>query len=266
MLLGIALGLAWWAKYFVVILAAPLALFLLFDPDARRRLAGPGPWIAAVVALAVVAPNLLWLLQHGSQPFGYAEARAAAPSGALDHLLHPVEFVGGQAFFLIPALLIAAPLFWPPAKPAPRSSIDAFDRRIVSAAGVRTGAHAVCVFTRQRPRHAGDVGLSAVAVLRALARLVRPGRARPRAARSYRRAMGGGVFDLCRAPLPPIIWCCRISITATAPRSFPAIYSPPRSRNASSRRPEISPLTSSARCGTAAMWRTTPRSARSRAC
>ncbi len=131
-LLGIALGLAWWAKYFAVILAAALALFLLFDPEARRRLAGRGPWIAAAVALAVVAPNLLWLLQHGSQPFGYAEARAAAPSGALDHLLHPVEFVGGQAFFLIPALLIAVPLFWPPAKPAPRSSIDAFDRRIVS--------------------------------------------------------------------------------------------------------------------------------------
>ena len=41
-LLGVALGLAWWAKYFVVILAAPLALFLLFDPDARRRLAAPG--------------------------------------------------------------------------------------------------------------------------------------------------------------------------------------------------------------------------------
>ncbi|MGA3141277.1 MAG: glycosyltransferase family 39 protein, partial [Xanthobacteraceae bacterium] len=38
-LLGLALGLAWWAKYFMVVLAAPLALFLLFDPNARRRLA-----------------------------------------------------------------------------------------------------------------------------------------------------------------------------------------------------------------------------------
>jgi 4-amino-4-deoxy-L-arabinose transferase-like glycosyltransferase len=69
-LLGVALGLAWWAKYFVVILAAPLALFLLFDHDARRRLAAPGPWIAAVVTVAVVAPNLYWLLRHGAQPFG----------------------------------------------------------------------------------------------------------------------------------------------------------------------------------------------------
>ncbi len=132
-LLGVVLGLAWWAKYFVVILAAPLALFALFDRDARRRLAGPGPWIAAAVALLVVAPNLFWLLQHGSQPFGYAEGRAAAPSGALDHLLHPAQFLGGQIFFLLPALLIAAPLFWPPSQAAPRAEkADVFDRRIVT--------------------------------------------------------------------------------------------------------------------------------------
>lgn len=131
-LLGMAVGLAWWAKYFVVILLAPLALFLLFDREARRTVAGPGPWIAAIVALAVAAPNLYWLLQHGSQAFGYAEARAAAPGGALDHLLHPLQFLGGQIFFLLPALLIAVPLFWPPAKAEPHGRADAFDRRIVT--------------------------------------------------------------------------------------------------------------------------------------
>jgi Dolichyl-phosphate-mannose-protein mannosyltransferase len=131
-LLGVALGLAWWAKYFVVVLAAPLALFLLFDPAARRRLAAPGPWIAAGVALLVAAPNLYWLWQHGSQPFGYAQARAAAPSGMLDHLTHPLDFVGGQAFYLLPVLLIAAPLFWPLAKSVQGPRADAFDRRIVT--------------------------------------------------------------------------------------------------------------------------------------
>jgi 4-amino-4-deoxy-L-arabinose transferase-like glycosyltransferase len=131
-LLGVALGLAWWAKYFAVILAAPLALFVLLDPQARRRLAGPGPWIAALVALLVVAPNLVWLVRHGSQPFGYAEARAAAPGGALDHFLRPLQFLGGQFYFLIPALLIALPLFWPRAKSAPSVRTDAVDRRIVT--------------------------------------------------------------------------------------------------------------------------------------
>jgi hypothetical protein len=133
MLLGLALGLAWWAKYFAVILAAPLALFLLFDRDARRHLVRPGPWIAAAVTLLVVAPNLYWLVAHGVKPFGYAEARAAAPHGALDHLLRPLQFFAGQSLFLFPALAIALPLFWPKAAREQRAAKpDAFDRRIVA--------------------------------------------------------------------------------------------------------------------------------------
>ena len=37
-----------------------------------------------------------------------------------------------QAFFLVPSLVIAAPLFWPSAKSTPRGAADAFDRRIVT--------------------------------------------------------------------------------------------------------------------------------------
>jgi 4-amino-4-deoxy-L-arabinose transferase-like glycosyltransferase len=131
-LLGVTLGLAWWAKYFAVILVAPLALFLLLDPEARHRLASPGPWLAAMVTLIVVAPNLYWLFIHGSQPFGYAEARAAAPSGALDHLKHPLSFIAGQVLAVVPALFIAAPLFRRTGKRQPRPNADAFDRRIVT--------------------------------------------------------------------------------------------------------------------------------------
>lgn len=131
-LLGIALGLAWWAKYFMVILAAPLALFLLIDPDGRRRLAGPGPWIAAAVTLIIAAPNLLWLFQHSAEAFGYAESRARAATSLVDHVINPAEFLGAQAVYIIPALLIALPLFLPRAKLAFRTDVDALGRRIAS--------------------------------------------------------------------------------------------------------------------------------------
>jgi hypothetical protein len=131
-LLGVALGLAWWAKYFMVVLAAPLMLFLFLDPEARRRLAEPGPWIAAAIALALMAPHLVWLVQHDFLPLHYVESRAAASRGLLDHLRNPAMFVAGQVFFLLPALLIAAPLLWRPSKTALRASADARDRRIVS--------------------------------------------------------------------------------------------------------------------------------------
>jgi Dolichyl-phosphate-mannose-protein mannosyltransferase len=130
-LLGVALGLAWWAKYFMVILAAPLALFILIDPVARRRLAGPGPWIAAAVTLVVAAPNLFWIFLHSDQAFGYVETRTRMASSLLDWLFNPVEFFGAQAVYVVPALLIALPLFLPPVKFALRAGISTFDRRVI---------------------------------------------------------------------------------------------------------------------------------------
>jgi len=136
-LLGLAIGLALWAKYFVVVLAAPLASFLLLDRDARRTLATPGPWIAVAVALAVMAPHLRWLVHNDFLPFAYADARAAPARGVLDHLLHPAAFAGGQLGFLAPALLVAAGLWRsPPGGEAPDAvaggAADDFDRRIVT--------------------------------------------------------------------------------------------------------------------------------------
>src|SRR5215475_13627434 len=63
-LLGIALGMALWAKYFVIMLACPLALFLLADRDARGALATPGPYLAAALALLVASPHLVWLVDN----------------------------------------------------------------------------------------------------------------------------------------------------------------------------------------------------------
>src|SRR5260370_24757340 len=91
-LLGLAIGLALWAKYFVVVLALPLALFLLLDRDARRALATPGPWLALAVALVVMTPHLVWLGRHDFLPFPYARARAPPVRGVLDHLVHPPVF------------------------------------------------------------------------------------------------------------------------------------------------------------------------------
>jgi len=50
-LLGFGIGMAVWAKYFIVMQAVPLVLFALFDRDARKSLATLGPWIAVAIAL-----------------------------------------------------------------------------------------------------------------------------------------------------------------------------------------------------------------------
>ncbi|HYS49073.1 MAG TPA: glycosyltransferase family 39 protein [Xanthobacteraceae bacterium] len=131
LLLGLALGLALWAKYFVVMLAAPLGIFLVVDRKARRALATPGPWVALAAALVVMAPHLVWLAKNDFLPFAYASARAAPSRGVIDHLVHPLVFALSQLATLVPALAIAAPLAWP--RPQERTAgADDFDRRIVT--------------------------------------------------------------------------------------------------------------------------------------
>ncbi len=135
LLLGLAVGLALWAKYFVVVLAAPLVLFALIDRDVRKVLATPGPYIAVAVALITTAPHVVWLIKTDFLPLAYAEHRAVLPRGWYDHLWHPFVFGISQVFFAIPSLLIAAPLFWPrrsASEPIAAQRADAFDRRIVT--------------------------------------------------------------------------------------------------------------------------------------
>jgi 4-amino-4-deoxy-L-arabinose transferase-like glycosyltransferase len=129
-LLGLAMGGALWAKYFVVVLAVPYALFLVFDRQARRNWATPGPWVALLVAIVVAAPHVLWLVQSDFLPVAYASHRAAPVRGWFDHLLHPAVFLGSQIFFLLPSLFIAAALFWP--REGKKVAIDPFERRIVT--------------------------------------------------------------------------------------------------------------------------------------
>jgi 4-amino-4-deoxy-L-arabinose transferase-like glycosyltransferase len=135
LLLGLAAGLSLWAKYFVVVLVAPMVLVALVDRQARPVLRTPGPWIAIAVALVITAPHLIWLIKTDFLPLAYAEHRAVLPRGWYDHLWRPFEFAVSQFFFLIPSLLIAAPLFVPGRgadEPPPQAKVDAFDRRIIA--------------------------------------------------------------------------------------------------------------------------------------
>jgi hypothetical protein len=134
LLLGLAVGMSLWAKYFVVVLVAPMLVFALVDHEARKVLATPGPWIAAAVALVVTAPHLVWLVKNDFLPLAYAEHRAALSRGWYDHIWHPLRFAFSQWFFLLPSLAIAVPLFLARrgASQPPDHRADAFDYRIVT--------------------------------------------------------------------------------------------------------------------------------------
>ncbi|TMJ92922.1 MAG: glycosyltransferase family 39 protein [Alphaproteobacteria bacterium] len=140
-LLGCAIG---------IVLAAPLALFLLLDRQARPALATAGPYIALALALLIMAPHLVWLVRNDFLPFAYASARAAPSRGILDHVLHPLVFALGQLVFLLPALAIAAAVIWPQPKGEDAAmpgaaKADAFDRRIVTLLAFGPAATTVAI-------------------------------------------------------------------------------------------------------------------------
>ena len=145
LLLGFAVGGALWAKYFVVLLIIPYALFLLFDRDARRVLATAGPYLALAVAVIVIAPHLVWLFQNDFLTFAYGEHRAAPVRGWFDHILRPTFFAASQFFFMLPSLFIAAALFWPRPKGDGDIAADGFDRRIVTLLAFGPGAATIAL-------------------------------------------------------------------------------------------------------------------------
>jgi 4-amino-4-deoxy-L-arabinose transferase-like glycosyltransferase len=100
MLIGVGLGLAGLAKYSAVLTAAGLAAFVTLSSNQRHWLKHPAPYVAAIVAFAMITPVIVWNAQHGWASFEFQGARGA-PSGEL----RPAQLftmVGGEVAFLSP--------------------------------------------------------------------------------------------------------------------------------------------------------------------
>ncbi len=69
---GFAVGLGLWTKYSVLHLVGPLGLLCLLVPEWRKRIAGPGPWIAALIAMVLIAPHAMDVVLKGSQTVQHA--------------------------------------------------------------------------------------------------------------------------------------------------------------------------------------------------
>ena len=69
---GLVVGLGLWAKYAILHLVGPLGLLFLILPQWRRQLLTPGPWLAALLATAIVAPQLVDVLRKGSTTLQFA--------------------------------------------------------------------------------------------------------------------------------------------------------------------------------------------------
>jgi dolichol-phosphate mannosyltransferase len=69
--LGVALGLGMISKYTVVLLGAAIVVFVLIDRPSRRWLARPQPYIAALIALVLFSPVIVWNWQQDWASFAF---------------------------------------------------------------------------------------------------------------------------------------------------------------------------------------------------
>jgi 4-amino-4-deoxy-L-arabinose transferase-like glycosyltransferase len=104
---GVFAGCALLSKFTAIMLLPAVAAFTLV-PDWRRRwLLSPYPWLAALIALLVFSPVLVWNAQHGWASFKFQFVRAAAAHEISGRTVG--DYIGLQfglvGFVLLPVVL-----------------------------------------------------------------------------------------------------------------------------------------------------------------
>ena len=102
---GAAAGLACLAKYTGLFLAPGVLAWLLVSPRGLAELRRPWPWLAALCAAAVFAPNVVWNATHGWLTFEKQFGRVGGHAIQIDRL---PEFLVTQFLLLNPLIAVLA--------------------------------------------------------------------------------------------------------------------------------------------------------------
>jgi 4-amino-4-deoxy-L-arabinose transferase-like glycosyltransferase len=100
---GAAGGIGLLSKYSTLFLGVGTLVFLAAVPSQRRWLKAPWPYLGAMLALLLFAPNLAWNAQHGWATIAFQGGRVAGHQLTLKYL---GEFVGAQALLASPFILL----------------------------------------------------------------------------------------------------------------------------------------------------------------
>jgi dolichol-phosphate mannosyltransferase len=100
---GVALGLGMISKYSIALLVPVIAIFMVLDRPSRLWWRRPEPYLAAILAVLVFAPVLVWNAEHQWASFAFQTSRrlAEAPRFSLHKLI-------GSALVLITPIGVTA--------------------------------------------------------------------------------------------------------------------------------------------------------------
>jgi 4-amino-4-deoxy-L-arabinose transferase-like glycosyltransferase len=104
--LGVACGVGLMSKYTMAAFALTALWALWRVQGPRSGVARLGPWVAVIVALALVSPNLAWNMAHGFPTLTHT-VELTAQSNRSGGLIPMLEFTLGQMLMLGPIALLA---------------------------------------------------------------------------------------------------------------------------------------------------------------
>lgn len=104
--LGAAVGLGALAKYAMLYFVLCTAFAAWTLPATRKALADGRGIVAALIAVAILTPNLIWNVQHGFATVQHTASNARLDSNDMFNFDELMEFWGGQAGVLGPLIFV----------------------------------------------------------------------------------------------------------------------------------------------------------------
>ena len=107
---GVVLGFGLNTFFMVFNLCFAILAFMFWDPVARSRFRGIGPYLTLAIAAACFLPQLFHMLNtHNATGWNYVSHRTTM-GGPLSHLTSPPYFLGGQLLIVLPMVIALLPI------------------------------------------------------------------------------------------------------------------------------------------------------------
>jgi Dolichyl-phosphate-mannose-protein mannosyltransferase len=155
--LAITLGIGLEVKYTIVGLIAGIGIAVLLTPSLRMELRTKYPWIAAMIALLIWAPNLAWQVVEGFPTLIYLANHRGSGGGPVTYLIEFAVYF----FFLLPLWLAGM--------------VSLFRGRLLRPIGIACAVPLVLfLFVGKSYYAAGTIPIALAQGLMAISRLERP--------------------------------------------------------------------------------------------
>ena len=102
---GIALGLAFHAKYPAMLLVISILTYMFMRENGRKHFKTPGPYITTLIAFLIFLPHIVWLVYHDFPTITHAITKHPMP-----RWLAPLFFIGGQLLYLALPFVLLTPV------------------------------------------------------------------------------------------------------------------------------------------------------------